>query len=78
MSEVIEISLLYNEDIKNKARKMIKGGTIIGFALVLIETGEVIDLVYNEGEARLYCMENNIKDDEKYASTLIKLQEVII
>lgn len=72
------MSLLYNEDIKNKARKMINGGTIIGFALFIIETGEVIDLVYNEGEARLYCMENNIKDDEIYASTLIKLQEVII
>lgn len=72
------MSLLYNKDIKNKARKMIKSGTIIGFALFLIETGEVIDLVYSEGEARLYCMRNNIKDDEKYASTLIKLQEVII
>ena len=72
------MSLLYNDDIKNKARKMINGGTIIGFALFIIETGEVIDLVYNEGEARLYCMENNIKDNEIYASTLIKLQEVII
>lgn len=72
------MKLLYNENIKNKARNMIKGGTIIGFALFVIETGEVIDLVYNENEARLYCMRNNIKDDEKYASTLIKLQEVII
>lgn len=72
------MSLVYNEDIKNKARKMINGGTITGFALFIIETGEVIDLVYSEGEARLYCMRNNIKDDERYASTLIKLQEVII
>lgn len=72
------MKLLYNENIKNKARNMIKGGTIIGFALFIIETGEVLDLVYNENEARLYCMINNIKDDEKYASTLIKLQEVII
>lgn len=72
------MKLLYNEDIKNKAHKMIKEGTIVGFALFIIETGEVINLVYNEGEARLYCMKNNIKDDEIYASTLIKLQEVII
>ena len=72
------MSLLYNDDIKNKARKMINNGTIIGFALFIIKTGEVIDLVYSEGEARLYCMRNNIKDDERYASTLIKLQEAII
>lgn len=72
------MSLVYNEDIKNKAHKMINSGTIIGFALFLIETGEVVDLVYSEGEARLYCMRNNIKDDERYASTLIKLQEIII
>ena len=75
---VIKVQLVYSEDIKNKARKMIKGGTIIGIAIFLIETGEVTDIKYNEQEARMFCLSHNIKDDTLYASMAVKLQEVIL
>ena len=75
---VIKVQLLYSEEMKKKARDMIKGGTIIGIAIFIIETGEVSDIKYNEQEARLYCLSHNIKDDTIYASMAIKLQEVLL
>lgn len=70
--------LLYSPHIKDKARAMLRNGTITAFALFHTETAEVVDLKYNQGEAQAFLMDNNIKDDECYASSIVNLQEVIL
>lgn len=70
--------LLYSPHIKDKARAMLRNGTVKAFALFNKETAEVIDLKYNQGEAQAFLMDNNVKDDECYASIIINLQEVIL
>lgn len=78
MNGVIKMCLLYSPHIKDKARVMLRNGTVTAFALFHTETAEVVDLKYNLGEAQTFLMNNNVKDDEAYASTVVNLQEVIL
>lgn len=70
--------LLYSDTIKQRAKDMLRNGTVTAFALFHTETAEVVDLKYNQGEAQAFLMDNNVKDDEAYASTVINLQEVVL
>lgn len=74
---VIKVSLLYSDEMKQKVRGLLKGGTVKGLVLFETETAEVVDIVTSTQEAQLFCMNNNMKDDNKYASVLINLQEVV-
>lgn len=69
--------ILYHERIKQQARKLIKGGGIIGLAIFRNSDGVIEEIVTNEQQASLWIMNNEPKDEAEYSVTTVDLISIL-
>ena len=71
------MSLHFNKNILEDARKLIKGGSISGLAIINTETAEITELFGSETDGLRALQSYDFKDENIYASTRIKLVDLV-
>ena len=69
--------LLFNEEMIEEVRKLIRGETVRGLVIFVAETGEVVRVVSNISECHSYMLSHNVYDENVYASILVNLVDCL-